>query len=56
LLYASATLSYLNLGRPTVPLGTIASLLFVRRRALGEDAEAHRRAITALWRWCVRNN
>jgi hypothetical protein len=56
LLYASATLSYLNLDRPTVPLGTIARLLFVRRRALGGDAEAHRRAITALWRWCVRNN
>jgi len=55
LLYAAGALAYLNLARPTATAAQIAALLPVRRSMLGVDATGHRRAITALWRWCVRN-
>ena len=55
LLYAAGALAYLNLARPTATVAQIASLLPVRRSTLGADTIGLRRAITALWRWCVRN-
>jgi len=35
---------------------TIARRLFLTRRAMPRDASGQRRAIVALWRWCVRNS
>ncbi len=55
LLYTAGVLAYLNLARPTVRVRTIERLLFARRSALARDASAQRKAITGLWRWCVRN-
>jgi hypothetical protein len=55
LLYTSGALAYLNLCRPTARPAAISRLVFVRRRARRTPA-AQRHAITALWRWCVRNN
>jgi hypothetical protein len=54
LLYAAGALAYLNLHRPAVRPPAISRLLFARARASRHPA-AQRRAITALWRWCVRN-
>jgi hypothetical protein len=56
LLYSAGTLAYLGLATPPAPRRAIARLLFARRRARGRTDEAQRRAITALWRWCVRNS
>jgi hypothetical protein len=55
LLYAAGALAYLNLHRPAVRPRAIARLLFARPQACRRPA-TQRRAITALWRWCVRNN
>jgi hypothetical protein len=56
LLYTAGALSYLNLARPTAAPAAIAALLPVRRSTLGTEPDNLRRAITSLWRWCVRNN
>jgi hypothetical protein len=56
LLYSAGTLAYLGLATPPAPRRAIARLLFARRRARGRTDEAQRRAITTLWRWCVRNS
>jgi hypothetical protein len=56
LLYTSGALAYLNLARPTADPAAIAALLPVRRARLGTEPDNLRRAITSLWRWCVRNN
>jgi hypothetical protein len=52
LIYAAGTLAYRDLERPR-PDPTIGRLLPVAVRP--DDPEAHRRAVVALWRWCVRN-
>jgi predicted nucleotidyltransferase len=56
LLYSAGTLAYLDLVTPTARPRAISRMLFVRRRALRRNAEAQRRMITTLWRWCVRNS
>lgn len=56
LLYTAGALAYLNLARETATPATIAALLPVRRSTLGTEPDHLRRAITSLWRWCVRNN
>ena len=54
LLYVAATLAYLELGRTTTS-DTIGRLLPLPRSAEPRSPAAQRRAIVALWRWCVRN-
>jgi hypothetical protein len=56
LLYAAGALAYLNLATPTAAPSKISRLLPLPRAVFRHDPEAHRRAIPALWRWCVRNN
>ena len=56
LLYAAGTLAFLDLAGLRLRRATIAPLLFVRGGALSDDPESQRKAITALWRWCIRNN
>lgn len=57
LLYAAGTLAYRDLARIR-PAGhsDIASLLPLSARAAPDTPAAARRAVTALWRWCIRNN
>jgi hypothetical protein len=56
LLYTAGVLSYVNLIHDTNAPRAISDLLPLGRRAAPRTAAAQRRAITALWRWCVRNN
>jgi hypothetical protein len=56
LLYAAGARAYLNLAGSGAGSPAITALLPVRRRWLPRDARAERRAVAALWRWCVRNN
>jgi hypothetical protein len=56
LLYTAGALSYLNLAHTVAAPAEIAALLPVRRSRLGTGPDELRRAITSLWRWCVRNN
>ncbi len=56
LLYAAGTLALLDLLGPSTRAGRIEPLLFVRAGAVPDDPESQRKAIAALWRWCVRNN
>lgn len=56
LLYAAGALAFLDLANSHADLAPIAGLLPVRRGAIAADAAAQRRAIVALWRWCVRNS
>jgi hypothetical protein len=54
-LYAAGALAYTDLPRGPAVRRDIARLLFLPRRARPRDASGQRRAIVALWRWCVRN-
>jgi hypothetical protein len=56
LLYAAGALAYNDLPRGPVAPRAIARRLFLARRAMPRDARGQRRAIVALWRWCVRNS
>lgn len=56
LLYAAGMLAYLDLAAGRTDPGTVARRLPLRRRALPLEPAQQRRAVTALWRWCVRNN
>jgi hypothetical protein len=56
LLYTAAALACLDVADPSARTRTIDRLLFTHRRALAYGPEARRRAIVALWRWCVRNS
>jgi len=56
LLYAAGALAYHDLPRGPVAPRAIARRLFLARRAMPRDASGQRRAIVALWRWCVRNS
>jgi hypothetical protein len=56
LLYAAGTLAYLDLAGIRLRRAALAPLLFVRGGTVSDDPEGQRKAITALWRWCVRNN
>ncbi|MGH7393541.1 MAG: hypothetical protein ACREM3_29420 [Candidatus Rokuibacteriota bacterium] len=54
LIYAAATRTYMALGTAT-PAPDVTRLLPLSRAAAPGDAAAQRRAIVALWQWCVRN-
>lgn len=56
LLYAAAMHAFLHLATQAPSDSDIRRLLPVRDGAIAPSAEAHRRAIVALWRWCVRND
>ena len=56
LLYVAGALAYHDLPRGPVAPRAIARRLFLARRAMPRDASGQRRAIVALWRWCVRNS
>jgi hypothetical protein len=57
LLYAAGTLAYLDLPGGREAHGTrIASLLPLAGAAAPRTPAAARGAVTALWRWCIRNN
>jgi len=57
LLYAAGALAYLALRRGgDSPDARVASLLPLAGHATPRTPDAARRAITALWRWCIRNN
>lgn len=56
LLYAAAALAYTDLGSPRPDPGAVARFLPLAGRARPLDPRAQRRAIVALWRWCVRNS
>jgi len=56
LLHAAGALAYHDLPRGPVAPRAIARRLFLARRAMPRDASGQRRAIVALWRWCVRNS
>jgi hypothetical protein len=56
LLYAAGVTAYLDLARPGEPPTDVAPLLPLAPRHAPRSPAAARRAITALWRWCIRNN
>lgn len=56
LLYVAGALAYNDLPRGPAAPRAIARRLFLTRRAMPRDASGQRRAIVALWRWCVRNS
>ena len=57
LLYTAGALAYLDLARGGASrCRQIASLLPLARRGAPRTPRAARRAVTALWRWCIRNN
>jgi hypothetical protein len=55
LLYAAGALAYADLDSRRPHPDAIARFLPLARRARPLDPRAQRRAIVALWRWCVRN-
>jgi hypothetical protein len=55
LIYAAGALAYRDLLAPPPDPATIGRLLPLKGAAWPPDPEAQRRAIVALWRWCVRN-
>jgi hypothetical protein len=55
LIYAAGALAYRDLLAPPPDPATIGRLLPLKGAAWPQDPEAQRRAIVALWRWCVRN-
>ena len=55
LLYVAGALAYLDLARAGAPTD-VRPLLPLARRHAPRTPAATRRAVTALWRWCVRNN
>ena len=57
LLYTAGALAYVDLARAQDPAGAdVAALLPLARRAAPRTPAAARGAVTALWRWCIRNN
>jgi hypothetical protein len=56
LLYTAGVLAYLNLVDDRRAPDTISRLLPLPGAAMPRTAAEQRRAIVALWRWCVRNN
>ena len=57
LLYSAGALAYLDLARGGASgLTEIAALLPLAGRAAPRTPVAARGAVTALWRWCIRNN
>jgi hypothetical protein len=56
LLYAAGVLAYLALGDAGRPAADVGRLLPLPRALEPRTPEAQRRAITALWRWCIRNH
>lgn len=56
LIYAAGVRAYRELAGPPAETGHVDRLLPLGRAAWPQDREAHRRAIVALWRWCVRNS
>jgi hypothetical protein len=57
LLYAAGTLAYRDLARAGAAApADVASLLPLSGRAAPRTPAAARGAVTALWRWCIRNN
>lgn len=56
LFYTAAVLAYLNLVADGHAPRAISDLLPLRRSAVPRTAAEQRAAVTALWRWCVRNN
>jgi hypothetical protein len=57
LLYAAGTLAYRDLARVgAAEHADVASLLPLSGRAAPRTPAAARGAVTALWRWCIRNN
>jgi predicted nucleotidyltransferase len=56
LLYAAATLAYLDLIEPNAHARTITTLLPMGRRRVPTTDDEQRKTIVALWRWCVRNS
>lgn len=55
LLYQAAALAYLALDGERGPDLDLGRLLPVRRETWPSDPAAQRRAIVALWTWCIRN-
>lgn len=55
LIYAAGMLAYLDLAGTEAPVDVRPLLPIAPRAAPRTRAEA-RRAVTALWRWCIRNN
>jgi hypothetical protein len=57
LLYSAGVLAYLDLPREGgAARRDVVSLLPLARRAVPATPRATRHAVTALWRWCIRNN
>jgi len=56
LLYAAGALAHADLAAPRPDPRTVASFLPLTARDRPLDAQAQRRTIVALWRWCVRNS
>ena len=56
LLYAAGALAYRDLHTPSPTPDPIGRLLPLGGASWPQDSEARRRAIVALWRWCVRNS
>ena len=56
LLYAAGALAYADLDTRRPDPHAVARFLPLARRARPLDPRAQRRAIVALWRWCVRNS
>ncbi len=56
LLYAAGALAHAGLAATRPDPQTVASFLPLTARARPLDAQAQRRTIVALWRWCVRNS
>jgi hypothetical protein len=55
LAHAAGAFAYLSLGEDTAPSGAAARLLPFAGRP-PRSAAAERAAVTAFWRWCVRND
>jgi hypothetical protein len=57
LLYTAGVLAYLDLGREGgAARRDVVALLPLAGRAVPATPRAARHAVTALWRWCIRNN
>lgn len=56
LIHAAGALAFRNLHAPSPVPDPLGRLLPLDGSAGFQDAEARRRAIVALWRWCVRNS
>jgi hypothetical protein len=56
LLYAAGALAYADLAARRPDPDAVARFLPLARRARPLDPQAQRRAVVALWRWCVRNS